>query len=164
MIQKVQGVAIGLQSDVYDFMSIVALNLSKLPLKAPIPQTFFCWKTECVCLCVWFQGHDFETTENNSNFIACRPAVRNTCNIKVAQLKFIKESYVQTEELCWWHPLYSLECHLHLPKRGLRRMTKKPQLTDARVKLHKRRGLTANSFWDFTCTFHRWNPTVQPIQ
>ena len=30
---------------------------------------------------------NFKTTENNSNFIRCRPAVRDTCNIKVAPIE-----------------------------------------------------------------------------
>ena len=76
--------------------------------------------------------------------------MRDTCNIKVAQSKFIKESYVKTEELCWWHPHFqTLECHLHLPEHGLRwKKTRKPQLNDAGVELRKRHGLTAKSFWD----------------
>ena len=135
----------------------------------------FCWKFVCLCLCLsgcmseWFHGHDFKSTTANNG----RRDTRKTS--KWPQLKFIKESYVRTEELCWWHPHFqTLECHLHLPARGLKckKNTRKPQFTDAGVKLHKRRGLTANSFSDFTCTFfivgtqpfnqNRWHHRFKP--
>ena len=91
-------------------------------LKASIYSTgVFCWRI----VRLW-----------NSKAMILKPpkiiptAVRNTATSEWSQLKFIKESNVQTKGLCWWHPhVQTLECHLHLPERGLRRKKDKETTT-----------------------------------